>query len=70
MKYKISYEGELYEDQDTMKIITHAMDLYCAISEARNEIRSRKKYAENVTDEEYTFLERLQEILWIEGVEL
>ena len=70
MKFKISYEGEMYEDEDSMKIILHATDMYSAINSARQEIRSRLKHYDGpMSDEEVRFLEELQEILWIDGVE-
>lgn len=70
MKFNISFEGEMYEDDETMKIILHATDMYSAMHDARQRIRSRLKYEENVSDEEEKVLEELREILWIDGLDL
>ena len=69
MKISLTFEGNIFEDSDTIKILTHAVDIYSANSDAKNEIRSRLKHASGVTDSEEHFLERLLELLYIEGVE-
>jgi len=70
MKFKISFEGEMYEDDESMKIILHASDMYSAMHEARQAIRSRLKYGEGVSDQEEKTLEEIRELLWIDGLDL
>lgn len=71
MKVIMSYEGEMYEDDEAMKTILHAGDMYSAIWDARQEIRTRLKHYDGpMSDEEVKFLEQLQETLWVEGINL
>ena len=62
MKFTIEID---VEDVDQMKIYVHAMDMYCAIIDARSAIRERIKYGENVSDAEEKALERIREALHI-----
>lgn len=67
---QINIEGCPYEDRSELKLIFHASDMYSAIFDALQEIRSRLKHDENVSEDEERFLERLRETLWVEGIEL
>lgn len=68
MKFNMSFEGDTYEDQEELAIIYYAKEMHSCIWDARNKIRERLKYGEDVSDSEYRLLEELQEILWIEGL--
>jgi len=70
MKMKISYESDVFEETDNLKIISHSFDMYSSLHEARNLVRGRLKYGEMVSSEEEVFLDELMEILYVEGVEL
>lgn len=71
MKVRLSYEGEMYQDDEAIKIIVHAADMHSAIWDARQEIRSRLKHYDGpMSDEEVRFLEQLQDTLWVEGIGL
>lgn len=69
MKFRFIVEGDYFEDFTEIKEIAHMRDLSSANWEARQTIRSRMKYSENVSDEEYKFLEELRNILYVEGLE-
>lgn len=69
MKIKLEFEGELYEDQEQVKMYVHAPDMYRAIHRARERIRTRLKYPEVTPYSEEAFLEDLSETLYIEGIE-
>lgn len=56
------------EDIETAKIYTHAIDMYCAITKARDLIRRRRKHGE-VSKEEFEFLDHLMEELYIGGID-
>ena len=62
---KITVEGEVHEDIDLLKQFVHTSDLWSANWEARQLIRARLKYEEDISDEEEKFLEQLQEVLFI-----
>jgi len=53
------------EERDEIKMYATAVEAHCAIEEARNEIRSRLKHGDGVTDEEERTLERIRELLHI-----
>lgn len=69
MKMEIKVSGCPYEERDMLKVFAHAIDAASALGEAREEVRSRLKWGENLTDEEVRFLETLQETLYVEGME-
>jgi len=70
MKIKMTYDGEVYDDSDEFKMLVHAPDMYLALCDGIQEIRSRIKHGDNVSDEEERFLESLRETLYVEGVGL
>lgn len=39
----------------------HARDMYCAVWDIDQMCRNRMKYEENVSDEEFAFLEKIRE---------
>lgn len=53
-------------EMDQIKIYAHAMDMYLAITDARQVIRSRLKH-DGVSEDEERFLRRLEEELYIES---
>jgi len=69
MKMTIQFEGDYIEDDEMLKWVMHAGDLHSAVWEARQEIRSRLKHGENVSNDEERLLERLQEILYVNGLD-
>lgn len=68
MKKTISFEGCPYEDQDYFAIIENANAMCSAILDAREKIRSRLKWDEDVSEPEAKFLEEIQDILYMEGL--
>ena len=69
MKMKVEFEGDYIEDDELFKWIIHAGDLHSAVWDARQEIRSRLKYGEGVSNDEERVLEKLQEILYVDGLD-
>jgi len=70
MKIEIKVEGCPYEDSSSMKIFAHSLDMYCALCEIREQVRSRMKWGEGISDDEYKFLENLSDDLYVEGIEM
>lgn len=70
MKCKLSYEGDLFEENETMKTIMHSFDLASAIIDAREIIRTRLKWGEGVSDQEEKILEEIRDALYVEGINL
>lgn len=69
MKMKIELQGDAHEDRDAMLTFMHTMDLWSAVWDARQEIRTRIKHGQNISTQEEKLLKRLQEILYVEGLE-
>jgi len=69
MSVQISFNGDLFEDMDSLKTVIHSFDMLSSIHSSRKRIRQRLKYAENIAEEEENFLEELLEILYVEGVD-
>jgi len=69
MKWKLEFEGDWYEDADKLKDLTRLHDLKMAIHKAKEIIRTRLKYGENLPQYEVNVLEQLREALFVEGVE-
>jgi len=70
MKVRLEFEGELFEDRDDFKMLAHAYDLMSSIHEAKEKIRSRLKYGEDVSDQEEKILEEIRECLYVEGLDI
>ncbi len=68
MKMEIKITGCPYEDRQDLAIFSHAQDMQYAISEARNMIRQHLKN-NDVSDAEWEFLMRLQDELFVEGID-
>lgn len=68
MKMKIEVEGCPFEDGDTLKVFSMALDLHVAIENTRNEIRARLKWGDNLTEQEVDHLEKLLDCLYIEAL--
>jgi len=62
-KWIFTVEGDYYEDQDELKTQTEASNNAMKIGDVLDEIRSRLKYGEDVSDQEEKTLERIREIL-------
>lgn len=67
MKAEYKFSGDLPEDLDSLQIIAHSVDIYSANFETKQAIRARRKY-EDISEEEQEFLEKLQDLLYVEGV--
>ncbi|NGX36891.1 MAG: hypothetical protein K1000chlam2_00036 [Chlamydiae bacterium] len=65
----VIFEGDAFEDKQDFKIFTHAHDIHSCIWEARQHIRERLKYAEDVSDQEAKNLEELSEMLYMEELD-
>ncbi len=64
-KYEVS--GDLFEDSDVLKTISHAFDMQTKIMDALSLIRNRMKYEDIEEDSaEYRLLEELRSILFLE----
>ena len=70
MHVKISFEGEINDDREEILMLAHVTDMYSAIFDAKNEIRSRLKYGEGISDEEEKTLEAIREHLYIGGLDI
>jgi len=69
MKYKIQFEGDLYEDGSELRELAHLRDIMSAIDEVHEIIRTRLKYSDKpITDEEFEILEKISKCLYIEGL--
>ena len=69
MEIEIISKGDLYDDNPSLKMIVHSPDMLNAITLARQEIRCRLKYNEDLSLDEINFLEKIQGNLYIEGIE-
>jgi len=69
MKMEVKVSGCPFEDQDALKTFAFAMDYASALSDARQEIRSRIKWEDGLSDSEVQFLENLLDTLYVEGPE-
>lgn len=76
MKERIEFSGDFFEDKDVFKMIVLLFkmivliyDMKVAIHDAKKAIRSRQKYGEDVSDQEEKTLEKIIELLYIEGLE-
>lgn len=69
MDIEILGKGELYDDNESLKMIIHSPDMHNAITIARQEICARLKYNDTIGTEEEQFLKRLEETLHVEGID-
>ncbi len=69
MEYEIKIKGDLFEESETFKIFNSAQEMHSALWDGLQTIRSRMKH-EQISDEEYEFLERLREDLHVTGIEM
>ena len=51
------------DDRDTVRKIVHLDDVYSDMNEAYSLVRSRRKYGENIDDEQYEFLTDVMKLL-------
>ena len=67
LTFEFKIKGCPYRDQDDLKIYINSHELYSSLHDIYQEIRSRRKYEENVSDAEEKFLARLIELIprWI-----
>ena len=63
MEMEIKIHGDIHEDQDMIQVFVNARQLYIAICEAKELIRSRLKYEEDISNDEEQFLEQIRDIL-------
>lgn len=59
MKISIEFDGE--DSRDDVLMFLNATEFFLALCEIDDLCRSRMKYNENVTDDEYRFLETIRE---------
>lgn len=69
MRMKVEYEGDFYEDRDTLRLITNASELAYCLSEAQAMVRARLKWEDDLGPREEEFLRELQSILHVECLE-
>ncbi len=62
-KWIFTVEGDYYEDQDELAVQLQASKNAIKISDALDEIRSRLKYGEDISEEEEKTLERIRGVL-------
>jgi len=70
MKFKIQFEGDLYEDKQELRQLALLSDIICAIDEVKDLVRTRLKYSdEPMSDGEIKLLEDIYQCLHIKGLE-
>lgn len=69
MKKTVSFEGELFEDSCVFVVLENAFEMSSRIFDARQKIRERLKWDEEITEREAVFLDELSDMLYIEGLE-
>ena len=69
MEIEINSKGDIYDDNQSLKMIIHSPDMLNAITQARYEIGSRLKYENGLELSETHFLQKLINILYVEGLE-
>ena len=69
MKSQLTIECDFLEERDTLKTIIYAADYASMLNEAREEIRARLKWGEDVSQEEERFLERLRETIYHDSLD-
>ena len=69
MEIEINVKGDSYEDNDELQIFMRSKEIYSKLSGVRELIRRRRKHCEDVTDKEDDFLEEIQLILFVEGLD-
>jgi hypothetical protein len=67
---KLEFEGDFYEDKGNFQAIILSHKMASAIYEAKDLIRRIIKYRDNISEEEITTLDRIDDILSVEGLEL
>jgi len=66
-KVTFAFDGDNPDDRDMVRKIVHLDDVYSRLDEAYNLARNRRKYSENIDDEQRDFLTDLLEILWVDS---
>lgn len=69
MEVEFKVKGCPFEDKDVLMTYMHAMDFASTLGEIRQQVRSRLKWGEGLTEQEVDFLEGLLELACIEGPE-
>jgi len=67
---KLEFEGDFYEDKGNFQAIILSHKMASAIYDARNVIRHKIKYSEDLSDEEMLTLDRIDEALCVEGLDV
>ena len=70
MKVNISFEGTLYENDNTIKTLIQSFDMLNAIEHAKNIIRLRLKHGDNISEQEEEILEEIREALFVYGLDI
>lgn len=69
MKWKMTFEGDYFEDEEEIKTFAHLRDIQLAHIRVNDAIRSRLKWNDEMTVEETRFLEGLQDSLYVAGLD-
>lgn len=69
MKITVCLEGDYYADWHEIRQMICVKEMFIAISDAREKIRSRLKYGQDVSEKEAEHLEELARTLYIPAVE-
>jgi len=67
---KLEFEGDFYEDKSNFQTVLLSQKMANAIYEAKDLIRRIIKHCDNISEEEITTLDRIDDILSVEGLEL
>lgn len=60
MKIKIEFEGDYYDDFETMEQIVHAREMYSTLTDIDLALRNRIKHSDDITPSEEAFLRSLR----------
>jgi len=66
VKIRIEFEGDYYEDGADLRTFILAREYMMCIHDVRDRIRTRLKYAEDVSEKEEAFLEELRALTFID----
>lgn len=61
-RWKLTFEGDTYEDSDEFKMYCSAKEMYLALDDVREKVRARLKY-HTITEEEDRFLDEIYPLL-------
>ena len=62
-KITFEFDDSDPDDRDTVRKIVHLDDVYSDMNEAYSLVRNRRKYSENIDDEQYSFLTDVMKLM-------